>query len=144
MEDNSINIPFSTRFINLWMGLWICIYGIPILIKYYYRDYDYNLFALGYIVWVINTIRIYYYNYSIVAPKVAWILSISVIVHLIISDVSRSIYHSLYVVNPFDAGLELKYFLFGSLHLLIILLFPIVIFVYTKLWLKPSLDNLED
>ena len=134
-NDNGLE-PFSNRFVNFWMGWWIAIYGIPILLKVIIGNHEFGIWSMFPPIWVIISGLVLYRNLKLALWKIILISCTGGIINIIISIINdRLFYGSIFMKEPSSEIIK-TYNINRLIQLLVIIAWPIVVFIYTKLRIR--------
>jgi hypothetical protein len=136
MNEEWREAPFSNKFINFWMGWWILIYGLPLSIKASFADFDFAIWGLMHAVWLVNACRILFRNLSVKANIIALGLGISLPVLVITDLITKDISYKMFRNPPLRDELNIKYHVYGLIAYIFMVILPLIIFIFTKIYIQ--------
>jgi hypothetical protein len=137
--------PFSRLFVNIWLGIWVLIYGTPIIIKTLIGTHAIGFAGLGYPIWVINLIRVLNRNLRLPGWKVFLISCSGIPIAFTTEIISDNIFYNHIFMREPSTQIIYNYYVARLIQILIEIVLPLGIFIYVKIkiWQMTSKANVQ-
>ena len=129
--------PLSRLFVDFWMGLWICIYGTPIILKTIIGVHSLGFARMGHPIWVITSAIIIFRNLQQLPPwKKIFLPCIGIPIAFVAEIIEDNIYYNHIFMQQPSQDIITNYYIARFAHLFAIIVLPIIVYIYVKIKMR--------